>query len=62
VAALAIKLALPLTHKTGMLQLAQQAYQLALRSAVRANAMQQYGALYRASWATQRGDLRHWRA
>jgi hypothetical protein len=62
VAALAIKLALPLTHKTGMLQLAQQAYQLALRSAMRVNAVQQYGALYRASWATQRGDLRHWRA
>jgi len=62
VAALAIKVAHALTHKAGMIQIAQQAYQTALRQAQAANAVQRNAALYRGSWAYQRGDLRHWRA
>jgi len=62
VAALAVKIALPLTHKTGMLQLAQQAYDRALQAAFEANAIERGGQLYRQSWAQARGDNRHWRA
>jgi hypothetical protein len=61
VAALAIKIALPLTHKAGMLELARNAYSVALDDALRVNAIQRSGSLYTASWASQRGDTRFWR-
>lgn len=61
VAALAVKLAIPLTHKTGMLQLAQQAYDRALDAARQAHAFEEGSQLYRQSWAVARGDTRHWR-
>lgn len=62
VAALAVRIALPLTHKAGMLQLAQQAYDRALEAALQAHCFQRGENLYRGSWATARGDTRHWRA
>jgi hypothetical protein len=61
VAALAIKIALPLTHKTGMLELARGAYNQAVDDATRVNAIQRAGSLYSQSWASQRGDTRYWR-
>lgn len=61
VAALAIKIAVPLTHKTGMLELARSAYSQALDEALRVNAIQRSGSLFTQSWATQRGDTRLWR-
>lgn len=61
VAALAIKIAVPLTHKTGMLELARSAYSTALDDALRVNAIQRSGSLYTQSWARQRGDTRLWR-
>lgn len=62
VAALAIKLALPLTHKTGMLQIAQAAYDKALTDAMTANAFQRSARIFSQSWALARGDDRFWRA
>lgn len=62
VAALAVKIALPLTHKTGMLQIAQQAYDRALDAARTANAFQMGSQLYTQGWSTARGDNRFWRA
>lgn len=62
VAALAVKIALPLTHKAGMLQIAQQAYDRALDAARQAHAFEQGSQLYQQSWATARGDNRYWRA
>lgn len=62
VAALAVKVALPLTHKAGMVQIAQQAYDRTLEAALAANAIQKSGALYSQSWGLQRGDTRFWRA
>lgn len=59
-AALAVKLAHPLTHKAGMIKIAQGAYERALNRALRTN--NQHGRLYDASWAYQRGDTRYWRA
>lgn len=61
IGALAIKLAYPLTHKTGMIQIAQGAYDRALESALMANAMQRNGRLFTQSWALERGDTRFWR-
>jgi hypothetical protein len=61
-AALATKIAYPLTHKTGMVQVAQQAYDRAISRARRVNAIERQNRLYDASWARQRGDTRHWRA
>ncbi len=61
VGALAIKVALPLTHKSGMVEMARAAYERALSDATRANAFDAGGALYRQSWAVARGDTRHWR-
>jgi hypothetical protein len=61
-AALAVKVAHPLTHKTGMIEIAQNAYQRALSDARRVNAMQSFGQLYTQSWAQARGDHRYWRA
>lgn len=62
VAALAIKIAIPLTHKSGMLDVAKSAYQTALQDALLANAIRARGVLYTASWAAARGDNRYWRA
>lgn len=62
VAALARKVALAITHKQSMADRAQQAYEAALSEAMRVNAVQVAGALYQASWASQRGDNRYWRA
>ena len=62
IAALAIKIALPLTHKTGMLDLARAAYDRALDAAYTAQAIQRGGRLSTSSWAQQRGDNRYWRA
>lgn len=62
VAALAIKIALPLTHKSGMIDVAKAAYQTALQEALLANAMRGSGTLYTGSWASWRGDNRYWRA
>lgn len=62
VAALAIKIALPLTHKSGMVDAARNAYDRALDDARTANAFQRSGSLSTSSWAFQRGDSRYWRA
>ena len=58
VAALAIKIAHPLTHKSGMIDIARSAYDRALDAAFSANAIQRGGRFYTASWAQQRGDFR----
>jgi len=61
VAALAIKMALPLTHKSGMIDVAKAAYQTAITEATRANA--RLAGMYNdALWSAQRGDNRFWRA
>lgn len=62
VAALAVKIALPLTHKSGMIDVAKAAYQTAMQDALLSNAMRTKGNLYNASWASWRGDNRYWRA
>lgn len=62
VAALAAKIAHPLTHKASMIQVAQQAYDRALDAALTTNAIQRAGSLSTSSWAQQRGDNRFWRA
>lgn len=61
-AALAIKIALPLTHKAGMVELARNAYDRAIAAARRANAFQIGSTYYDAGWPSQRGDNRFWRA
>jgi len=61
VAALAIKIAHPLTHKSGMIDIARAAYDRALDAAFSANAVQRGGRLYTGAWATARGDLRSFR-
>ncbi|TPM34494.1 hypothetical protein [Mesorhizobium sp. B2-3-5] len=58
VAALAIKVAHPLTHKSGMIDIARSAYDRALDAALNANAIQRGGRFYTASWSIQRGDTR----
>jgi hypothetical protein len=58
VAALAIKVAHPLTHKSGMIDIARSAYDRALDAALNANAIQRGGRFYSASWSSQRGDSR----
>ncbi|CCV07988.1 conserved hypothetical protein [Mesorhizobium metallidurans STM 2683] len=58
VAALAIKIAHPLTHKTGMIDIARSAYDRALDAAFTANAIQRGGRFHTASWSQQRGDFR----
>lgn len=57
-AALAVKIALPLTHKSGMVELARTAYDTAVQSAKDVNAIQRGGDLYQGSWAQARGDDR----
>lgn len=61
-AALAVKVAHPLTHKSGMIEIAQGAYQRALSEALRVNAAQSWGSFYGQSWPQARGDHRYWRA
>jgi hypothetical protein len=61
-AAIAIKVAYALTHKTSMVEIAQRAYDRALARAHHANAVERPRKLHSASWAYQRGDTRHWRA
>ncbi|QKC96072.1 hypothetical protein [Mesorhizobium sp. NZP2298] len=58
VAALAIKVAHPLTHKSRMIDIARSAYDRALDAALNANAIQRGGRFYSASWSSQRGDSR----
>lgn len=55
-AALAIKIAHPLTGKAGMVDAARQAYADAMRDAVRVNAIQKRGRQTRGTWAQARGD------
>lgn len=62
VAALAVKIAHPITHKSGMIDIARAAYDRALSEAFRANAIQRGGKLYTQSWASARGDNRFDRA
>lgn len=57
-AALAIKLALPLTHKAGMIQAARSAYTDALAVARRTNAIQREVRKGFVSWVAARGDDR----
>lgn len=61
VTALAVKMALPLTHKAGMIEVTRAAYQTALSEALRANA-RLFGMYNDAQWSSQRGDNRWWRA
>ncbi|WP_421917372.1 hypothetical protein [Mesorhizobium sp.] len=61
VAALAIKIAHPLTHKSGMIDVARAAYDRAVDAAFTANAIQRGGRSYPASWTIQRGDNRAYR-
>lgn len=61
VAALAVKVAHPLTHKAGMIDIARAAYDRALDAAFNAQAIQRAGKLSTSSWAAQRGDNRYWR-
>ncbi len=56
VAALAVKIAHPLTHKAGMIDIARGAYSAALDAAFHANAIQRGGRFSTSSWAIQRGD------
>ncbi|MER9975356.1 hypothetical protein [Mesorhizobium sp. M0085] len=58
VAALAIKIAHPLTHKASMIDVARSAYDRALDAAYSANAIQRGGRFSTTSWAFQRGDSR----
>jgi hypothetical protein len=61
VSALAVKIAHPLTHKTGMIDVAKNAYATAIDAAHTAQAIQRGGRLNTSTWAVQRGDNR-WRA
>jgi hypothetical protein len=61
VSALAVKIAHPLTHKAGMIDVARAAYDRALDAAYAAQAIQRGGNFYSQSWAQQRGDDRFWR-
>lgn len=61
-AALAIKVAHPITKKAGMIEICQRAYDRALKDALASNATQKRGQLYRQSWSSARGDNRFWRA
>jgi len=58
VAALAFKLAMPITHKQSTRQDASAAYREALSAARRANAIERSGRLQSDSWAQARGDWR----
>jgi len=62
IAALAAKIALPLTKNAGIVQLAEAAYQKALSEALRVNAVRRGSLYYGQGWPLQRGDNRYWRA
>jgi hypothetical protein len=57
-AALAVKIAHPLTHKTGMIDVARNAYQTALDDARRVNAIERGQQVTKQTWAQARGDYR----
>ena len=61
VGALAVKVAHPLTHKSGMIDVARSVYDRALDAAFAAQAIQRSGRLVTTSWAAQRGDGRAFR-
>lgn len=61
-AALAIKIAHPLTGKANMIEIAQGAYERAIADARRTNAIETAGRLRSEDWGFQRGDTRFWRA
>lgn len=58
VAALAVKIAHPLTHKTGMIDVARNAYKTAIDDAKRVNAIERGTEVQRQTWAQARGDWR----
>lgn len=58
-AALAIKVAHPLTGKAGLIQIAQQSYDRAIADARRINAIEKSGRTYRENWLHERGDNRY---
>lgn len=58
VAAVAIKVAHPLTKKSGMIDVARAAYDRALDAAFNAQAIQRGGRFSSTSWAQARGDWR----
>lgn len=57
-AAIAVKIAHPLTHKTGMIDVARNAYQTALAEARRVNAVERGHQVQKQTWAQARGDHR----
>lgn len=57
-AALAVKIAHPLTHKSGMIDVARNAYQTALAEARRVNAVERGHPVGKQTWAQARGDYR----
>lgn len=57
-AALAVKVAHALTHKTGMIDVARNAYQTALDEARRVNAIERGVQVQKQTWAQARGDWR----
>lgn len=61
-AALAMKIAHALTGKSGMIEIAQNAYLQAKSEARRVNAMEMGVQMYRQGWDLERGDTRYWRA
>jgi hypothetical protein len=56
--AIAVKIAHPLTHKTGMIDVARNAYQTALSEARRVNAVERGQPVQKQTWAQARGDWR----
>lgn len=57
-AALAIKVAHPMTGKASLIQIAQGAYDRAIAEARRTNAIERVGRLFRENWLLERGDTR----
>jgi len=57
-AALAVKVAHAITHKTGMIDIARNAYQTALQEARRVNAVERGQMVQKQTWAQARGDYR----
>jgi hypothetical protein len=60
VSALAIKIAHAITGKASMIEVAQAAYDRALRSALRVNAVQKRGRAVSGTWSQARGDGFGW--
>lgn len=57
-AAMAVKIAHPLTQKAGMIDIARNAYQTAIDDALRVNAIERGQQVQRQTWAQARGDWR----